>query len=652
MVSINQLTVDFGGFRLFDDVSFLINPRDRIGLVGKNGAGKSTLLKIISGQMLPTSGTVALPKELTLGYLPQHLEYDDTQTLMQEAQTAFEDIIFLEKEIERLTNAMASRSDHESDSYMQLINDLTDKSERFNMLGGHSYHSLVEQTLKGLGFKRSDFERLTSEFSGGWRMRIELAKILLKQPDVFLLDEPTNHLDIESIQWLEDYLKSYAGALLLISHDRAFLDNITMRTVEISLGKIYDYKASYSRFVELRHERREQQLAAFRNQQKKIGETEAFIERFRYQATKAVQVQSRIKQLDKIDRIEVDEFDNSALRIKFPPAPHSGVVTVKGAHVSKFYGDLHVLDDVHFAIERGEKIAFVGKNGEGKSTMARIILNEIDNKGEIVLGHQVKVGYFAQNQADQLDERLTVFETVDRVAVGEVRTKIRDLLGAFMFSGEAADKKVVVLSGGERTRLALVLLLLEPVNFLILDEPTNHLDIRSKELLKKALADFEGTVLVVSHDRDFLDGLITKTFEFTNKKMKEHIGGIYSFLESKKLESLKELEMKPSKASIRAAAPAKQSQQNKGKVSFEERKDLNKKIKKLSTEVEAAERLIEQLEASIAQMDAQLTNPGPDDDLSQIYTRYEKVNKDLEKTMERWEALHLEMGEWEGKIEG
>lgn len=652
MVSINQLTVDFGGFRLFDDVSFLINPRDRIGLVGKNGAGKSTLLKIISGQMLPTSGTVALPKELTLGYLPQHLEYDDTQTLMQEAQTAFEDIIFLEKEIERLTNAMASRSDHESDSYMQLINDLTDKSERFNMLGGHSYHSLVEQTLKGLGFKRSDFERLTSEFSGGWRMRIELAKILLKQPDVFLLDEPTNHLDIESIQWLEDYLKSYAGALLLISHDRAFLDNITMRTVEISLGKIYDYKASYSRFVELRHERREQQLAAFRNQQKKIGETEAFIERFRYQATKAVQVQSRIKQLDKIDRIEVDEFDNSALRIKFPPAPHSGVVTVKGNHVSKFYGDLHVLDDVHFSIERGEKIAFVGKNGEGKSTMARIILNEIEYKGEIVLGHQVKVGYFAQNQADQLDDRLTVFETVDRVAVGEVRTKIRDLLGAFMFSGEAADKKVVVLSGGERTRLALVLLLLEPVNFLILDEPTNHLDIRSKELLKKALADFEGTVLVVSHDRDFLDGLITKTFEFTNKKMKEHIGGIYAFLESKKLESLKELEMKPSKASIRAAAPAKHTQQNKGKVSFEERKDLNKKIKKLSTEVEASERLIEQLEASIAQMDAQLANPGPDDDLSQIYTEYEKVNKGLEKAMERWEALHLEMGEVEGKIEG
>ena len=385
-------------------------------------------------------------------------------------------------------------------------------------------------------------------------MRIELAKILLKQPDVFLLDEPTNHLDIESIQWLEDYLKSYAGALLLISHDRAFLDNITMRTVEISLGNIYDYKAPYSRFVELRQERREQQLAAFRNQQKKIGDTEAFIERFRYHATKAVQVQSRIKQLEKLDRIEVDEFDKSALRIKFPPAPHSGVVTVKGTHVSKFFGDLHVLDDVNFTIERGEKIAFVGKNGEGKTTMARIILDEIEYQGEIVLGHQVKVGYFAQNQADQLDERLTVFETVDHVAVGEVRTKIRDLLGAFLFSGEAADKKVSVLSGGERTRLALVLLLLEPVNFLILDEPTNHLDIRSKELLKKALADFEGTVLVVSHDRDFLNGLITKTFEFTNKKMKEHIGGIYSFLESKKLESLKELEMKPSRTSVRATA--------------------------------------------------------------------------------------------------
>jgi len=650
MVSINQLTVDFGGFRLFDDVSFLINPRDRIGLVGKNGAGKSTLLKIISGQMLPTSGTVSLPRELTLGYLPQHLEYDDTQTVLEEAQTAFDDIIFLEKEIERLTAEISSRNDHESESYMQLINDLTDKSDRFNMLGGHSYHSLVEQTLKGLGFKRSDFDRLTSEFSGGWRMRIELAKILLKKPDVFLLDEPTNHLDIESIQWLEDYLRNYAGALLLISHDRAFLDNITMRTIEISLGRIYDYKAPYSRFVELRHERREQQMAAYRNQQKKIEDTEAFIDRFRYKATKAVQVQSRIKQLEKIERIEVDEFDNSALRIKFPPPPHSGVVTVKGSHISKYYDKLHVLDDINFVIERGDKVAFVGKNGEGKTTMARIILNEISHQGEIVLGHQVKIGYFAQNQADQLDSKLTVFETVDRVAVGPVRTKIRDLLGAFLFSGEAADKKVAVLSGGERTRLALVLLLLEPVNFLILDEPTNHLDIRSKELLKKALADFEGTVLVVSHDRDFLDGLITKTYEFTNKKMKEHLGGIYAFLENKKLESLSELETKSSNPVQNNESRLQNNKSSGAKLSFEARKELNKKIKKVSKQIDASEKEIEDLETRLAQMDAQLANPGDNDDLSEIYIQYEKVNKELSRAMEQWESLLLQKSELEEEI--
>ncbi|ASB50985.1 ABC-F family ATP-binding cassette domain-containing protein [Alkalitalea saponilacus] len=640
MISVNQLTVDFGGFRLFDEVSFLINNRDRIGLVGKNGAGKSTLLKIIADQLVPSAGSVAKPKELTIGYLPQHIDYSDTQTVREETEQAFSELIHLENEIERLTKQVSQRTDYESAEYFELINKLTLQNERFAMLDGHNFHSQIEVTLKGLGFKQSDLDRPTREFSGGWRMRIELAKILLKKPDVFLLDEPTNHLDIESIQWLEDYLKSYAGALVLISHDRAFLDNITNRTVEISLGKMYDYKVSYSRFVELRHERREQQMAAYRNQQKKIEDTEAFIERFRYKATKAVQVQSRIKQLEKLERIEVDEFDGSALRIQFPPAPHSGSITIKGKGITKYYDQLHVLDDLDFVIERGEKVAFVGKNGEGKTTMARIILNEIEYGGSIELGHQVKIGYFAQNQADQLDNSLTVLETVDRVAVGDIRTKIRDLLGAFLFSGEDVDKKVSVLSGGERTRLAMVLLLLEPVNLLILDEPTNHLDMRSKELLKKALADFNGTVILVSHDRDFLNGLVNKTYEFTNRKIKEHLGGIYEFLEKKKLESLKELESRPS---IAKSASSSEMETSKGKLSFEERKDLNRRIKKTATEAEQSEKRVEDLEDQLTKMDALLQNPDKNDDLSHIYTDYEKVKKELDEEMERWEKLNYEL---------
>jgi ATP-binding cassette, subfamily F, member 3 len=639
MISINQLTVDFGGFRLFDEISFLISPKDSIGLVGKNGAGKTTLLKIIAGQMQASAGIVAMPKDITIGYLPQHMEYSDKHTVRQEAEQAFEGIINLEKEVARLTDAIAERSDYDSQEYMSLIHDLSEKSERFNLLGGNNYQSQVEVTLKGLGFKRTDFERPTNEFSGGWRMRIELAKILLRRPNVFLLDEPTNHLDIESIQWLEDYLKSFNGALLLISHDRAFLDHITTRTVEISLGRIYDYKASYTKFVQLRHERREQQFAAFRNQQKKIDETEAFIERFRYKASKAVQVQSRIKQLDKIDRIEVDEFDSSALRIKFPAAPHSGAVTVKGNRISKSYGDHLVLDDVTFVIERGEKVAFVGKNGEGKTTMARIILNELEHSGTIELGHQVKIGYFAQNQADKLDSSLTVLETVDKVAVGEIRTKIRDLLGAFLFSGEEVDKKVSVLSGGERTRLALVLLLLEPVNFLILDEPTNHLDMRSKELLKKALAEFEGTVLLVSHDRDFLDGLVTKTIEFTNKKMREHLYGIYEFLQKKKLETLRDLEV----PALKGSNDTQKSESAKGKLSFEERKELNKQIKKLLTDIGSVEQKIANFELKIGEMDRLLGNPDGAGDLSEIYIEYEKVQSGLEKSMAEWESLHAQL---------
>lgn len=643
MVSINRLTVDFGGFSLFEEISFLINPRDRIGLVGKNGAGKSTLLKIISGQMVSTSGVVAMPKDLTIGYLPQHMIYSDIQTVRQEAEQAFSGLKKLESEIFHLTQQINNRSDYDSSEYLKLIDSLSEKSDMFSVLGGHNYQSQIELTLKGLGFKRSDFDRLTSEFSGGWRMRIELAKILLRKPGLFLLDEPTNHLDIESIQWLEDYLRNYPGAIVIISHDKAFLDNITNRTIEISLGRIYDYKASYSHFVVLRQERREQQLAAFQNQQKKIEETEEFIERFRYKATKSVQVQSRIKQLEKIDRIEVDELDNSALRIKFPAAPHSGVITVKGNHISKSYGALKVLEDISFNISRGEKLAFVGKNGEGKTTMARIIMNELEHQGTIELGYQVKIGYFAQNQADKLDCNLTVLETIDKVAVGDIRTKIRDLLGAFLFGGETVDKKVSVLSGGERTRLALVMLLLEPVNFLILDEPTNHLDMRTKDILKKALVDFEGTVLLVSHDREFLDGLVNRVLEFSEKKIKEHLGGIYEFLSKKKLENLKDLEIinKP------AGEPSEKPSDNKGRISFEERKDLNKQIKRVSLDIDKVEKDIELLEKQLAGMNDTLQNPTNTSIDDSVFKEYEIVQINLKNKLDLWESLHQNMEELE-----
>jgi len=645
MVSVNQLTVDFGGFRLFEEVSFLINPRDRIGLVGKNGAGKSTLLKIVSGQMAATSGNIAMPKDLTIGYLPQHMVYSDTQTVREEAEQAFSELKKIEAEIARLSQEINHRNDYHSAEYLKLIDVLTEKSDLFSVLGGQNYQSQIEVTLKGLGFKQSDFNRLTSEFSGGWRMRIELAKILLKKPGIFLLDEPTNHLDIESIQWLEDYLKNYPGAIVLISHDKAFLDNITNRTVEISLGRIYDYKVAYSQFVVLRQERREQQLAAFRNQQKLIEDTEEFIERFRYKATKAVQVQSRIKQLEKIDRIEVDEFDQSALKIKFPPAPHSGVVTVRGGKISKSYGPLNVLDDIDFSIARGEKIAFVGKNGEGKTTLARIIMNEIDYQGSIELGHQVKIGYFAQNQADKLDNNLTVLETVDKVAVGDIRTKIRDLLGAFLFSGDSVEKKVSVLSGGERTRLAMVLLLLEPVNFLILDEPTNHLDMRSKEILKKALVDFEGTVLLVSHDREFLDGLVSRVIEFGNKKIKEHLGGIYDFLSKKRLENLKELEMITRSANETSVKPAG----NQGRVTFEERKEINKQLKRTANDIDMAEKEISRLENKLNELNVILQNPTQETVVDSVYKEYELVQGNLKSQMDLWETLHEKMEDLESQ---
>ncbi len=641
MVSVNQLAVEFGGFSLFNDVSFLVNPKDKLGLAGKNGAGKSTLLKILAGIQSPTRGVVSIPKDIKIGYLPQHMKHDDTGTVWEEVEKAFGELKVLESEIEKLNLQLAERTDYESESYLDLIHKLTEKNDRLSLLGGGNYASDIEITLKGLGFERTDFERLTSEFSGGWRMRIQLAKILLQKPDVFLLDEPTNHLDIESIQWFEDFLKGYGGAVVLVSHDRAFLDNITKRTIEIQMGKIYDYKASYTEYLKLREERREQQLAAYRNQQKMIEDTEKFIERFRYQATKAVQVQSRIKQLEKIERIEVDEFDNSSLRIKFPPAPHSGSITIDGKGVSKSYGSLEVLKDVDYTIERGEKVAFIGRNGEGKTTMARMIMNEIDFTGNLKLGHQVKIGYFAQNQADLLDENLTVLETIDHVAVGDIRLKIRDLLGAFMFSGEAVEKKVSVLSGGERTRLAMVKLLLEPVNLLVLDEPTNHLDIRSKELLKQAVKDFEGTVVVVSHDREFLDGLVDKVYEFRNKQMKEHLGGIYEFLERKKLESLRELEAQTASKNVKVEKPD-DIKKAEGKLSYEERKDISRKHKKAQQLVSKCEEEIASIESHIEELDIQMQDVANASD-PDFVKKYQEVNSSLEIKMQEWEDLHEEL---------
>src|SRR4030042_3506112 len=564
MISVDQLSLQFNGRDIFKDVSFLVNSRDKVGLVGKNGAGKTTLLRILMRLQKPDSGEVVVPEDVTLGYLPQQLVVGDTRTLFDEVFIAFEKLNKLEKDIRHLNDEIASRTDYESKEYLRLIEKLTDKSDRFRLLGGENKNAGVEKTLLGLGFERKDFHRPTSEFSGGWRMRIELAKIILRSPDVFLLDEPTNHLDIESSQWFEDYLKNYSGAVILISHDRAFLDNVTHRTIEISLGKIYDYKFSYSRFVELRKERREQQMAAYRNQQKMIEDTKAFIERFKYKATKAVQVQSRIKQLEKIEIIEIDEEDLSAMNIRFPAAPRSGTVVFEAGGVSKSYGKYLVLDHVNMIIERGERVAFVGKNGEGKTTLLKIMIGELDSTGKIYEGYHINLGYFAQNQDELLDDEKTVFQTIDEVAMGDIRFKIRDILGAFLFSGEEVDKKVKVLSGGERSRLAIARLLLEPCTLLVLDEPTNHLDMRSKDILKKALLQYDGTLVVVSHDREFLDGLVTKIYEFRNKKIKEHLGGIYEFLERKKISSLRELELNES-----LPAPVRTKKESGGKNYYE-----------------------------------------------------------------------------------
>lgn len=633
MISIEQLRVEFGGSPLFDDISFLVNPKDRIALVGKNGAGKTTLLKLISGKMLPTKGNISIPRDLTIGYLPQHMIHNEGTTVMEETSRAFEHIHELEKEIEQLGVELETRTDYDSEEYHRIIDRLTHQQEHLQIIGNGNYEAQIEKTLLGLGFLRSDFQRPCSEFSGGWRMRIELAKILLVRPDVLLLDEPTNHLDIESIQWLESFLVGCGSAVVLVSHDKAFIDAVTTRTIEISLGKIYDYAVNYSEYVRLRKERHEQQVRAYENQQKMIQDTEDFIERFRYKATKSVQVQSRIKQLDKLDRLEVDLEDNSRLNLKFPPAPHSGIIPVEIEHLTKAYGDYTVLDNIAMIINRGEKVAFVGKNGEGKSTLVKCIMNEIEYSGKLKLGHQVKIGYFAQNQASLLDESRTVFQTIDDVAVGDIRTKIRDILGAFMFGGEASDKKVKVLSGGERSRLAMIRLLLEPVNLLILDEPTNHLDMRSKEVLKDAIRSFNGTAIVVSHDREFLDGLVTKVYEFGNKKAREHLGGIYDFLQYKKMESLRELEIPTNRVNDDVAKPASDN-----KLNYEARKELNRKIRKAEKEVEEAEKAIGLLENQIREMETKLQDSAFASD-PEFIMKLQSCQRDLERKLYEWEIL-------------
>jgi len=635
MISVEQLTVEFSSIPIFDEITFLVNQKDKIALVGKNGAGKTTLLKAFAGIQPPTRGKIIVPKDLTIGYLPQHMIHNHGTTVMQEAEKAFEHITSLQTEIDRMSQELADRNDYDSADYHDLIDRLSNHTEHLNIIGSGNFYAEIEKTLLGLGFLRTDFERQCAEFSGGWRMRIELAKILLQRPDILLLDEPTNHLDIESIQWLENFLTTTRSAVLLVSHDKAFIDAVTTRTIEISLGKIYDYNVSYSKYLELRKERHEQQVRAFENQQKMIAETEDFIERFRYKATKAVQVQSRIKQLDKVERLEVDLEDNSKLHLKFPPAPHAGIIPVEVEHLTKAYSENVILDNVGLIINRGEKVALVGKNGEGKSTLVKCIMSEIEFSGKLKLGHNVKIGYFAQNQASLLDENRTVFETIDYVAVGDIRTKIRDILGAFMFGGEASDKKVKVLSGGERSRLAMIRLLLEPVNLLILDEPTNHLDMRSKEVLKEAIKNFDGTAIIVSHDRDFLDGLVHKVYEFGNKKIREHLGGIYDFLQYKKMENLNELELKNQ---LKRETAELDKSLSDNKISYEARKEQNRKIRKAEKEVEEAELFIQKLENELKDMSEQLQLPEFASD-SAFILLYQKKQRDLEHKMYEWEIL-------------
>ena len=642
MISIEGLTVEFGGFTLLDNLSFVVNKKDRIALVGKNGAGKSTLLKILAGLQQPTRGTVSVPRDTTIGYLPQQMQLEDTRTVREEAELAFAHIHETEAEIDRINRELSARTDYESEAFQALIERMTNLTDRLRLMGGTSYQAELERTLMGLGFTRGDFDRPTAEFSGGWRMRIELAKLLLRRPDVLLLDEPTNHLDIESIQWLEGFIATSANAVLLVSHDRAFINNTTRRTLEIELGHIYDYKVPYDQYVELRRERREQQQRAYDNQQKMLADTEAFIERFRYKATKAVQVQSRIKQLARVERIEVDAEDTAMLHLRFPPAPRSGSYPVIIEDLAKSYGAHVVFSRATFTIHRGDKVAFVGKNGEGKSTLVKCIMGEItDYTGTLRLGHNVRIGYFAQNQAQLLDESKTVFETIDYVATGDIRTKIRDILGAFMFGGEAADKKVRVLSGGERSRLAMIRLLLEPVNLLILDEPTNHLDMRSKDVLKDALRDFDGTLIVVSHDREFLDGLVDKVYEFGHGRIREHLGGIYDFLARKKMENLRELERRntPVSPSPSAAVASKEMhaapEHSTQKLSYEEQKEQARKLRKLEKAVADSEREIANMERKISELEARMATPeGATDAL--LFAEHDNLQKALSDAMDRW----------------
>jgi ATP-binding cassette subfamily F protein 3 len=638
MISINSITVKFGSFEIFSNISFIINKKDRVGLAGKNGAGKSTMLKAIIGEISPEKGSISKPSDTSLGYLPQVMKVSDTTSVIDEAMTAFAEINEIENRLTKLNHEITQRTDYESDSYIKLIEAITELSDRFDVLSGVNIRAEAEKTLKGLGFIEEHFNKATSELSGGWRMRIELAKIILQKPNVLLLDEPTNHLDIEAIDWLEGFLKNYYGAVVLISHDKAFLDNITQRTIEISLGKIYDYKANYSKYIILRKERREQQINAYNNQQKLIGKTEEFIERFRYQATKAVQVQSKIKQLEKVDRIEVDIEDKASIHFKFAPAPRSGTIVIETKDLGKAYGNNLVLKDVNLTIERGDKIAFVGKNGEGKSTLSKIIIGEInDYTNEYKKGHNLKIGYFAQNQETLLDESKTVFETLDDIAVGDVRKNVRNILGSFLFSGEDIDKRVKVLSGGEKTRLALSKLLLEPYNLLVLDEPTNHLDIKSKEVLKNALNFYDGTIIIVSHDRDFLTGLTDKIYEFTNHNLKQFIGDIYDFLEKKKLVNL-DLLNKNQKQKLVAK---KVSSDNK--LNYEERKEFQKAIRKTETQIKKAEEIIEKLELEIKEINDELNTFVANKDYNSLFKLSEDKNKLLEKETENWEKLLLKL---------
>ncbi len=643
MISISQVSLSFGAFELFSDVTFMINPKDRIGLVGKNGAGKSTLIKIISGKQKSDSGVVATPEGITIGYLPQQMVFSGNRTVMEETTEAFSEVLSLEREIEQINIELATRDDYESEAYHHLIQRLAETNERFAIIGGASIHADIEKTLNGLGFESKEFTRKTSEFSGGWRMRIELAKILLRKPDVLLLDEPTNHLDIESIQWLEDYLQNFQGAVVLISHDRAFLDNVTTRTIELLLGKSYDYKVPYSRYVELRKERREQQLAAFRNQQKMIEDTEDFIEKFRYKATKSVQVQSRIKQLNRLDRIEVDEEDTSTINIRFPTPIKSGKLVLEIKGLGKSYGEKNILNDIDLIVESGQHMAFVGKNGEGKSTLSKIIVGDLDYTGHLKVGHNVKIGYFAQNQDELMDENATVYDTIDKVAVGDIRTKIRDILGAFLFGGDDVYKKVKVLSGGERSRLAIAKLLLEPYNLLVLDEPTNHLDLRSKEILKKALLNYEGTLLLVSHDRDFLNGLVDKVYEFKEKKIREHLGGIYEFLKKKKMDSLRELETRQKTQQI-DDSQSKIITENK--QNYLDKKEFDKIIRRATNKVQECEKKIERLESDVKSMNKHLSDAeflAKNTNNDALFKMYDKLKADLAKEMDIWAQLNEEL---------